>query len=155
EIIPAWWLDLDEGLWREDGEGTIAPSTMKPGKLAWIAEVEHFTWWNSDLNFPWDTRNCFHVSLKGANNTPLPNIAVSARGVSYNGISGPVFTNATGEACIDIMLHGNAQIVVGAVGNPLIPPVAVTGTGPASACGGFGAPCVNLPLVVAPPICVP
>ncbi len=57
--MPAWWFDLDAGHWREEGTGTIQPSQTQPGKLAWVVQVNHFTWWNCDA--PWTDKSCVNV----------------------------------------------------------------------------------------------
>ena len=59
DTVPAWWFDLDTGRWREEGTGTVQPSSFKPGRLAWVVQVRHFTWWNSDL--PWTEQSCVNV----------------------------------------------------------------------------------------------
>jgi len=145
DTVPAWWFDLDAGIWKEDGAGTMGPSQAQPGKLAWTAEVEHFTWWNCDQ--PWTTKNCFDVQVIDMEGDPLSNSAVHPRGVSYVGTSGGRMVDSFGHACVDIKLNSTADLLVGWVGMPAAIQQ-VTGVGPASSCSGMGAACEMVVIVV-------
>ncbi|MDC0741479.1 hypothetical protein [Polyangium mundeleinium] len=155
EWIPAWWFDLDAGIWREEGTGVIQGSVAEPGNMAWVAEVGHFSWWNCDR--PWTEKHCFLVPVVSADGSDTPSGAsVSASGVSYLGGSSAVLTDANGLACVDIMLNGTAQIQVGPTTAPFAT-VTVTGSGPASNCGGNGAECTILSPISLPlgSVCTP
>ncbi|HZF48237.1 MAG TPA: carboxypeptidase-like regulatory domain-containing protein [Polyangiaceae bacterium] len=152
DVIEAWWVDLDGGRFREDGAGTLQESSTEPGKLEWVVDVEHFTWWNCDA--PWTDKNCFNVTVKDAAGMPVQNASLSAEGVSYIDISAPKFTDVNGKACISIKLGESATLLVGGKVSPLAT-VPVTGSGPASSCNGFGAPCKPVDITLAPPLCVP
>jgi hypothetical protein len=43
--IPMWYFDEVNGIWNEDGKATLQGNT-------YVAEVEHFTYWNYDAWFP-------------------------------------------------------------------------------------------------------
>jgi hypothetical protein len=45
DTLPAWWLDLADYAWHEQGTGAIQPSSTNPGRLSWVVEVPHFTAW--------------------------------------------------------------------------------------------------------------
>ncbi|MDC0741470.1 SBBP repeat-containing protein [Polyangium mundeleinium] len=155
EGIPAWWFDLDAGIWREEGAGMIQSSVAEPGKMAWVAEVGHFSWWNCDR--PWTDKHCFLVPVVSTDGSDTPSGAsVSASGVSYAGGSSAVLTDANGLACVDVMLNGTAQIQVGPTTAPFAT-VTVTGSGPASDCRGNGAACTLLSPVLLPlgSVCTP
>ncbi len=145
DVVPAWWFDLDAGIWKEDGAGTMGPSQLQPGKLAWTAEVGHFTWWNCDR--PWYTRNCFDVLVVDMNGDPLVNTSVYGEGVSYYGHFEGNVVGSDGHACVDIMLGGTANLLVG---NPVNPAAVqqVTGVGPVSTCAGMGAACETVVIMV-------
>lgn len=154
ETIPAWWLDLDAGIWREEGAGTIQPATGDPGALAWVVEVSHFTWWNCDK--PWTEKNCFDVVVLDRYGRPMAHEMVGATGVNYTGRSRPQATDAYGHTCVDIKLGGTASLFVGMESEPLAT-VLRTGSGPASDCAGNGAGCIPVTIVVLPggKICMP
>ena len=154
DIIPAWWFDLDAGLWREEGAGTIQPASDDPGKLAWVVEVGHFTWWNCDR--PWTEKNCFAVTVVDTSGTPVPGMTVGATGVSYSGTSSISATTNEGNACVEIKLGGTVSIFVGSSSAPLASST-VTGSGPASDCAGNGAACtpVTVMLPMGAEICTP
>jgi hypothetical protein len=154
DTIPAWWLDLDAGYWKEEGTGVIAPSSSDPSKLAWFADVGHFTWWNCDR--PWTEKNCFDVSVVDVNGAAAPGLTLQTYGVSYVGALTTTATTSDGHACVDIKLGEDASLLIGATYAPLTSPIAIKGSGPAGSCTGQGAPCTPLAVVVpAPHICAP
>jgi cysteine-rich repeat protein len=149
DSIPAWWLDLDAGVWREDGVGVVQASMAEPGKLAWVAQVTHFTWWNCDA--PWTNKNCFIVPVHAPDGNAIgTGQTVGAAGVSYQGTSIPAVTDASGKACVNIMLGGTVTVFVGPSAAPYAS-VMVTGSGPAGDCAGNGAACT----VLDPPLTLP
>jgi hypothetical protein len=154
ESIPAWWLDLDAGIWREEGAGTIQPSSSEPGKLAWVVEVGHFTWWNCDR--PWTDKHSFAVTIEDASGNPVRNFQVSAQGVSYTSASRSSYTRDDGQACVEIKRDGTADIVVGPASTPLATQ-RLTGSGPAADCSGNGVPAtpITIRLQEGAQICTP
>ncbi len=145
DVVPAWWFDLDAGIWKEDGAGTIGPSQVQPGKLAWTAEVGHFTWWNCDQ--PWTDKNCFDVHLVDTDGDPLVNSTVHAQGVSYLGLSGGAVAGPDGHACVDIKLNSTVDLLIGDLYMPAVIQQ-VTSMGPASTCAGMGAACETVVIMV-------
>ncbi|MDI1475898.1 carboxypeptidase regulatory-like domain-containing protein [Polyangium sp. y55x31] len=152
--IPAWYFDLDAGIWREEGAGTVQGSLAEPGKTAWVAEVGHFSWWNSDL--PWTQRHCFIVPVISADGLDVAGISVSAVGVSYTGVSSHVLTDTNGRACVDVLLNGEAKILVGSKSAPHATQT-VIGSGPAADCADHGAACEVLSPLTIPlnSVCTP
>ncbi len=151
DSVPAWWFDLDAGLWREEGAGTIQPSQTQPGRLLWAVTVHHFTWWNCDA--PWTDRSCVNVLVQDASGNPIPNAAVSAQGVSYNGYSSTRYTGDSGRTCIEIKRGETADILVGPSTGHSSGTVRVTGTQQAAVCGS--GPCTEATLTLDDIICTP
>lgn len=156
DTIPAWWYDLDAGLWREEGAGRIVPSSTQPDRLAWVADVAHFTWWNVDA--PITEHSCFLFSLEDANGDPVPNVPIFAVGIDYDGISEET-TDNEGKACLAIKRNSKAKVLVGAEHEDdpglLMDPFVIEGTADAAACNGEGYDCipVNLSLDDKPAEC--
>jgi hypothetical protein len=76
----AWWLDLESGLWHEDGVGIVEDIG---GQLVWVAQVSHFTWWNCDVAIEWANTQCMVINVDvegdvqaGAEPIPLANVGV-------------------------------------------------------------------------------
>jgi N-acetylneuraminic acid mutarotase len=150
DTVPAWWFDLDEGQWREEGEGTLQPSTSQPGRLAWVVQVKHFTWWNSDK--PWTDKSCVNVLVVDSTGAPLEGVTVNAQGVSYTGASW-ASTGANGRACLELKRGNTANVFSGLNGGPASNVVMVTGTTEAAVCGS--GPCTEVRLTLADVICTP
>jgi hypothetical protein len=132
DTVPAWWFDLEAGQWREQGAGTIEPSLTRPGKLAWVVEVSHFTWWNSDK--PWTDKSCVQVQVLDTQGRPVPATSVNAAGVDYMGNSSGR-TGPDGRTCVEIKRASTARLFVGPESAELSNVVTVTGSADAAACG--------------------
>lgn len=48
QVIPLWSLNEANGVWLQEGTGTVVASPSSPTGLALRASVSHFTWWNCD-----------------------------------------------------------------------------------------------------------
>jgi hypothetical protein len=151
DTVPAWWFDLDEGQWREEGVGTIQPSQAQPDKLAWVVQVNHFTWWNSDK--PWTDKSCVNVQVVDSMGVPVPGASVNAQGVSYAGATYAKYTGADGRVCLEIKRGNTADIFAGMPGQPATGTVRVTGTQEPAACGN--GICTSVSLTLADVICTP
>ncbi|XXX77586.1 DNRLRE domain-containing protein [Sorangium sp. So ce134] len=129
DTIDAWWFDLTDGIWRREGAGTIEASTIQLGKLAWVAEVSHFTWWNVDYSINGFSYNCVKVRvLNESSDEEMEDVKVRAVGVNYDNyyvyqLVGSLVdvdvTGATGEAgtaCVNTMRGGTSRIMVSADG---------------------------------------
>ncbi|WPB72981.1 kelch repeat-containing protein [Archangium violaceum] len=144
DSVPAWWFDLEAGQWREEGEGTIQPSTTQPDRLAWVVTVKHFTWWNCDK--PWTDKSCVSVLVVDEKGAPVKGAVVHAEGASYSGASAAVSTGADGRACIEIKRGNTANIFAGPADEPASGAVTVTGTEAAAVCGS--GPCTEVRLTL-------
>ena len=150
DTVPAWWFDLEAGQWREEGAGIIQPSQSHPGKLAWVVEVSHFTWWNADK--PWTDKSCVRVKVVNPEGEPVPNMEVYAAGVSYQGAS-VGSTGADGRGCVEIKRANTARLFVGRE-EGLSTEALVTGSATPATCGGVGS-CEEATLVMLNPLCTP
>jgi hypothetical protein len=148
DTVPAWWFDLDAGVWRQEGSGTIQLSAS--GKRVWVVRVKHFTWWNADK--PITDKSCVDVLVQDGAGAPIPNVPLRADGLSYTGASGGM-TGPDGHACIDIKRGQRARISAGTPGKAGYAEVEVTGTEAAAACGRDT--CQHVTLVSGTPICAP
>jgi len=144
DSVPAWWFDLDAGLWREEGAGTIQASRTHPDRRSWVVQVSHFTWWNTDA--PWTDKSCVEVLVVDEAGVPLSNAPVSARGVTYSGQTFPHYTNSQGRACLEIKRGHTAAVFFGPPGWLPTHVVEVTGTQEAAVCGS--GPCSFVQLTV-------
>ncbi len=165
DTVPAWWLDLDAGLWREEGTGTIQESAVQAGNLAWVAEVSHFSWWNADRSSEKSClRVCVTASVTDDNpaGTPQVGVTVTATGTSYQGFTSGI-TGTSGCTCLEYKLCNDAYVYIGpysitppAGGELFHPPmpcqkisISCSPAGPNSIC-----PLVTL-LAAAPQLCDP
>jgi len=151
DSVPAWWFDLDAGHWRQEGAGTIQASASQPGKLVWVVEVKHFTWWNCDA--PWTDKSCVDVRVVDSEGRPVPDAQVGAQGVTYSGASSTKYTGPEGRACVEIKRGHTADVFGGLRGQPSTALVRVTGTQEAAVCGS--GPCTPVTLVMKDVICTP
>lgn len=152
--IPAWWFDLDDGIWREEGVGTVQQDPADPSKLVWVVDVHHFTWWNCDK--PWTQKSCFNITLVDPSGDPVGGMLVGANGTSYIGSSMQTTTDVAGHTCVDIMNNGAAELYVGNYTSSIGPLVSLNGAGPASACSGGGAACTPVTVTIpANSVCTP
>lgn len=150
DSVPAWWLDTAKGLWVREGAGTVQASAMEPGRLSWVVQVNHFTWWNCDR--PITEWSCVDVQVVSHASLPMPGVQLGARGVDYTGLSSTVFTGPDGRACVTIKQGGTARVIAGPPDQPAAEAL-VTGSEAPTACGG-GA-CAAITLTLAPPVCTP
>jgi hypothetical protein len=60
----AFWLDLVEGLWKEDAYGTVQTYSEDATRVAWSGQIPHFTWWVDGPDF--SDKHCFNVTFKDA-----------------------------------------------------------------------------------------
>lgn len=83
DTIPLWYYDEDQGLWIEEGQGTVVD---RDGQLQICGAVSHFSWWNYDQ--PIVTHSCFsYQMIDEATNLPIAGLDWYAEGSTYNGSS--------------------------------------------------------------------
>jgi hypothetical protein len=153
--IEAYWYDTSAGMWIQEGMGEVIESTYAAEKLAWTADVSHFTWWNCDQ--PWYDKECVQVSVVDeGSGDPVSGAQVYVDGVSYNGTSYGT-TGASGTACLDFKLGSTAEVTVsGPAGRHQIgDAVEISGIGTAATCSGQGSgDCQQVQIELAPPACL-
>jgi protocatechuate 3,4-dioxygenase beta subunit len=153
--IEAYWYDTAQGVWIQEGKGTVIESTYASEKLAWTVDVSHFTWWNCDR--PWYDKECVEVTVVDADTgDPVSGAQVFIDGVSYNGTSYGT-TGDNGTTCADFKLSSTAKVTASGpngreqIGNA----VEISGTGTAATCGGQGeGSCQQVQIELAPPACL-
>ena len=148
--LPAWWFDLDAGLWRQEGLGTVQLSASQPGRKVWVVQVKHFTWWNADA--PWTDKSCVDVLVVDSEGLPVANAQVQAQGVTYAGLSSAQ-TGSSGRACVEIKRGHTVKVFSGLVTHPTSAPVQVTGTAQATVCAT--GPCTPVTVVSKDILCAP
>jgi hypothetical protein len=149
DTIPLWGLDEDKGRWVEAGVGQVRPASDGSGRLAWFADVDHFSWWNCDE--PNEDKHCITGQVVFEDGQ-VPWLAViRAPGVSYNGFSVVVADESTGAFCVNVKRGSlvRLEVYLCGVGGPRaepdyqqvlsIPDVEAT-------CGGGG--CLNVGKIV-------
>ncbi len=106
--IGLWEFDEDTATWKERGEGEIGMATDGSGRLAWFADVTHFSWWNCDK--PLDQKQCIKGRIVYRGN-PVAGAEVTAVGVDYNGTSA-ARSDASGYFCVDVKRNSTVRIEV-------------------------------------------
>lgn len=156
DSVPAAWFDLDAGLWREEGAGTIQPSQAQPGRQAWVASVQHFSWWNAYAGLPGtDGLSCANVLVLDSNGNPAPFMPVSVHawdGWEYRWIGTIQFTGLDGRVCMMIKRGLENHVLVGSPSDPLVHQMKV-GNAEKALCGT--GPCVDVTVTIPPIICSP
>ena len=83
DVIPLWYYDEEQGLWIEEGEGTVVD---RDGELQICGGVTHFSWWNYDQ--PITTHSCLSYQIQYESTDPaLLALDWYAEGATYNGSS--------------------------------------------------------------------
>ena len=107
DTIEWWSYDEVNGSWiREDADPATAETLDdaividQGGVLYAQAKVTHFTWWNVDK--PMDQHACLCTTVVDEDNSPMADVQLIAEGITYNGRSRPVNTNAVGEGCVTV-----------------------------------------------------
>lgn len=96
--VPHWTLDLDQGVWVADGQGTIHADAG--GARWWVFEAPHFSWGNMDSTPEEDSIRCSTVTLlEATTHQPLTGrdlLLDSAEYGSYDEV-----TDGQGRACME------------------------------------------------------
>jgi hypothetical protein len=153
DTIEAFFFEEEQGVWMQEGNGTVGTSTYAADRLSWTLDVEHFSWWNADK--PWTDKNCVEVTVTTTGGMPVANAQVHAKGLSYNGIT-TATTNAAGMACLDFKRNGTVEVYATPPQGffQAGPPKTVTGTMAAAACSGQGENCQSVSLELTPGHCI-
>lgn len=125
DSIPIWSLNEQTGIWEQEGTGTAVADATSPSGLAVNATVNHFSWWNVDINIDQAVVevNFFDVSsgtaMIEATTDALPNwvgrVAQSSP-VSVPG-SRSVVVPAGTEVCFSARLFLDNELAAGEVLN--------------------------------------
>jgi hypothetical protein len=95
--IPWWSFDESTGFWMREGTAEVFDDA---GTLWVRAEATHLSWWNCDR--PIDEHACVCIDVVDGAGDPIEGAQVGARGVTYQGGSSPVQTDAAGRGCVTV-----------------------------------------------------
>jgi hypothetical protein len=129
--VPMWHYDEVAKLWIEEGTSTVVKSSRDPKRLAMVASVAHFSWWNCDKS---GGARCISGVVRGCTGKPLSGVTIEARGQSANVQDGDS-SKTGGEYCVMGYL-GQPTTVTYRQGNRIAKEVTVTPTGGGAFCGG-------------------
>lgn len=115
--VPLYYYDETSGEWKRstsdgwltDEAGAKLNESMLPnlknktyvGNIYAMGQITHLSYWNID--WPIDTHGCVTGQLVDSSSNPVSGALVSARGISYTGVSSPLTTGDNGRFCIDVM----------------------------------------------------
>lgn len=108
DTIPLWEFDEATAIWTEAGEGEVGEASDGSGRLAWFAEVDHFSAWNCDA--PVDEKHCIAGRVV-SNGSSVTGALITAVGIDYNGTS-TAHTGSDGTFCVDVKRGSLVQIEV-------------------------------------------
>lgn len=151
--IPVWWLDLDAGIWREEGPGHVDVSTQDPDTLIWSADVDHFTWYNVDRFVRLPLLECYYVVVEDQQGQPLSRaFAITEPGGVFidGGVTSASQTNVVSN-CADAPLDTDVLLYV--QGLEEISHAITQNTGIPNSCRSNGVPnpaCTKITLVLPP-----
>lgn len=149
-VIPAWWYDLEAGVWHGEGAGVLEAD---PGLgLVWVAELSHFTWWMAGDVQP--ASGCMVVTVTdGEAGDPIGGTFVKA--VFASGKEKSRITGATGMACFEIYEGGPVMVSAfhPTLGSSGVQSVTVD-EGALGGCAVDESTCSQVTLAVAPQACV-
>ena len=159
DSIDAWYFDLAQGIWIQDGTGIVTDSLAEPGKLVWTVQVSHFTWWNADFVKP--QRDCVVVTVQQSDTPQFiggATVTVASLSNNYYRYSGTT-NGTTGQTCIDMPINDVVRVTASHTTFPNIAggaPQILTGTnlnGPTCAGGGVGT-CQSLTILLGGTTCI-
>ena len=86
--IPLWYFDETAGYWKEEGTAT------KVGNK-YVGTVNHFSWWNCDVQFPTISLG---ITVVNSNEVPMAGVRVElVRNNQNGGWNVPGYTNVVGQ----------------------------------------------------------
>ncbi len=144
DTIDAWWYDLEAGLWRQEGQGTVKAGAAPGAPKVWSAQVGHFTWWNADQAYTED--NCVQVTVvRSEGAAPLPGLQVRAEG-AYGSSDG--ITDGQGQVCLEFAKGETSFVYVDVGAGHQGASAEVQGWAAAAGCDGQGDPCKQVTLTL-------
>ncbi len=139
EIIPAWYYDLEQGQWIEEGSGTVFDVG---NRLVWTATVEHFTYWNADRKI---TENeCVTVELPFSLGRNFP---IFSEGRDYTGVAIADIPENSMSACVEYKRGGSATIHAGSGSSGFLYSQQIVGSGDPAECSVDGSPNVGCTII--------
>ena len=111
-IIPLWYFDESNGLWKEEGAATKTGNT-------YVGDVSHFSYWNCDI--PTSNVVPFDCTITDASNRPLSGVEVKV--TNTGGIPGSAHGYTNTDGFVSGYVPANAQLILevnlsGNCGNP-------------------------------------
>ncbi len=106
ETLPAWRFDEATGHWVEEGSGTVQVAESDPSRLAFVADVAHFSTWNCDRTFE---VTCVSGRVLRCDGTPAAGADLLAAGTDYDGAS-RAFAGSDGSFCVDVRRNSTVQL---------------------------------------------
>lgn len=162
ETIPAWYFDVEQGIWIEEGSGTVRqlnnaqqPSGNYPTRKGWVAEVPHFTFWNADK--PIDEKQCVRVKvIDDTFREPVSGALITVSGVDYAARINSQLTGSSGESCVEVKRGGtiNVQVTHPNFSSQAPAPFIVTVPDTAAECSENDDICIPLEIVMSGATCV-
>lgn len=139
DSVPAWHFDQDKGRWIEEGTGTVVAYSQDASRLAFVADVGHFSTWNCDKTME---TTCVSGTIRTCDGKPAPGADLMAQGVDYDGTS-DAWAGTDGTFCIPVKIGGTVTVAAahGYPPNRLVATASATAGSSASSCPG---PCTTL-----------
>lgn len=139
DTVPAWHFDEQTGRWIEQGSGTVAKYSQDPARLAWVADVPHFSSWNCDKEME---TTCVAGVVKRCDGTPASGADLMGQGIDYDGASS-AYGDAQGSFCLNVRKNSQVRLYAAADygGNRLVGYTDVTTPDTVSSCPA--GPCVQ------------
>jgi len=139
DTVPAWHFDEKTGRWVEQGQGTVTKYSQDPARLAWVADVPHFSSWNCDKEME---TTCVKGVVKKCDGTPAAGADLMGQGVDYDGTSSG-YGDGQGSFCINVRKNSQVRLYAAADygGNRLVGYADVTTPDTVSSCPA--GPCVQ------------
>lgn len=112
--IAMWYYDEARVRWVEEGMATVVESSVEPGRLAALADLPHFTWWNVDTAF---LLTCIRGKIVDVCEYPVDSAQVTVDGDDYAGTT-TTTTDDNGDYVawpvqVDALVRVNAEVVIG------------------------------------------
>ncbi|MDX9721449.1 MAG: carboxypeptidase regulatory-like domain-containing protein, partial [Myxococcota bacterium] len=143
EVLPAWHYDEESATWVEEGTGTVQVYSQNPQRLAFVAEVSHFSTWNCDQEME---TTCVNGSVRLCDGTPVF-ADIMSQGVDYDGTSSDS-ANQNGEFCVPAKTNASVTITAGhgyGASRLVAQTTVQTGTSPSSCPGPCTSADITLP----------
>ena len=138
--VPLYYYDEEDGNWKrstsdgwleDEGGATLPESALGSiqngtysGNLYAAGNITHLSYWNID--WPVETHGCVTARVVDTYGNPVSGAVLTARGITYTGVSSSVTTDSTGTFCTEVMKGSQISIGVYANGKHYeIGPVAV------------------------------